>query len=293
MVELSSLASQMLNGFVLGMIYVLVALGMSIIIGMVGIVNFAHGVFFAVGAYFAYEIEKVLGIGGALIISPILVGVLGMLIEMSLFRRLYNKDALLGLLLTFGLSLVGEQLLRIIWGTAGKPFHLPPDLASSINFFGISYSEYRLVVLVGTVALVLAIWLVLEKTPYGRIIRAGSRDPEMISMLGIDLSRIFTLVLGLGTLTAGVAGVVAAPLWGVQPSMGTGAIMPAFVIVTLGGLGSFWGPVIGGIIVGEAISLSVLFFPPISETIMYILMAAVLLVRPRGIMGEKWERFEA
>lgn len=285
--------SQMLNGFALGMIYVLVALGMSIIVGMVGIINFAHGIFFAVGAYFAYEVQKLLGLGGALVLSPILVGILGMVIEIGLFKRLYNKDPLLGLLLTFGLSLVGEQLLRIIWGTAGKPFDLPPDLAQSINLFGLDYSEYRLLVLAGTVVLVVAIWLALEKTRYGRIIRAGSRDPEMVSMLGINLSRIFTLVVGLGTLTAGVAGVVAAPLWGVQPSMGTGAIMPAFVVVTLGGLGSFWGPVIGGIIVGEAISLSVLFFPPISETIMYILMAIVLLVRPRGIMGEKWERFEA
>lgn len=283
----------MLNGFALGMIYVLVALGMSIIVGMVGIINFAHGIFFAVGAYFAYEVQKLLGLGGALVLSPILVGILGMVIEIGLFKRLYNKDPLLGLLLTFGLSLVGEQLLRIIWGTAGKPFDLPPDLAQSINLFGLDYSEYRLLVLAGTVVLVVAIWLALEKTRYGRIIRAGSRDPEMVSMLGINLSRIFTLVVGLGTLTAGVAGVVAAPLWGVQPSMGTGAIMPAFVVVTLGGLGSFWGPVIGGIIVGEAISLSVLFFPPISETIMYILMAIVLLVRPRGIMGEKWERFEA
>ena len=283
----------MLNGFALGMIYVLVALGMSIIVGMVGIINFAHGIFFAVGAYFAYEVQKLLGLGGALVLSPILVGILGMVIEIGLFKRLYNKDPLLGLLLTFGLSLVGEQLLRIIWGTAGKPFDLPRDLAQSINLFGLDYSEYRLLVLAGTVVLVVAIWLALEKTRYGRIIRAGSRDPEMVSMLGINLSRIFTLVVGLGTLTAGVAGVVAAPLWGVQPSMGTGAIMPAFVVVTLGGLGSFWGPVIGGIIVGEAISLSVLFFPPISETIMYILMAIVLLVRPRGIMGEKWERFEA
>ncbi len=288
----SSLLSQLLNGFVLGMIYVLVALGMSIIIGMVGIVNFAHGIFFAVGAYFAYEVQKLLGFGGAAVISPLLVAVLGMLIEITLFRRLYNKDTLLGLLLTFGLSLVGEQLLRIIWGTAGKPFDLPTDLAQSVSVFGIGYSVYRLLVLAATVALVLAIWLALEKTRYGRIIRAGSRDPEMVSMLGIDLSRIFTLVLGLGTLTAGAAGVAAAPLWGVQPAMGISAIMPAFVVVTLGGLGSFWGPVIGGILVGESVSLSVLFWPEISETVMYILMALVLLIRPRGIMGEKWERFE-
>lgn len=291
--ELSSLVSQLLNGFTLGMIYVLVALGMSIIIGMVGIINFAHGVFFAVGAYFAYEVQKFAGFGGALVISPLLVAVLGMVIEVTMFRRLYNKDPLLGLLLTFGLSLVGEQALRIIWGTAGKPFEIPPDLARTISLLTIDYSRYRLLALVGTVLLVVAIWFGLEKTRYGRIIRAGSRDPEMVSMLGIDLSRIFTLVLGLGTFTAGMAGVVAAPLWGVQPAMGTGAIMPAMVVVTLGGLGSFWGPVIAGILIGESISLSVMFWPEVSETIMYIIMAVVLLVRPRGLMGEKWERFEA
>ncbi len=290
---METLISQLLNGLTLGMIYVLVALGMSIIIGMVGIINFAHGVFFAFGAYFAFEIEKYLGFTGALVISPILVAIIGMIVEVTMFRPLYNKNLLLGLLLTFGLSLVGEQAFRIIWGTAGKPFAIPPDLAQTVSLMGIEYSRYRLLALFGTIALVVLIWLGLEKTRYGRIIRAGSRDPEMVSMLGINLSSIFTLVLGLGTLTAGVAGVVAAPLWGVQPAMGTGALMPAMVVVTLGGLGSFWGPVLAGVIIGEAISLSVMFWPEISETIMYIIMAGVLLVRPRGLMGEKWERFES
>lgn len=274
------------------MIYVLVALGLSIIISMVGIINFAHGAFFALGAYFAYEVVKLAGFGGALVISPFLVALVGIVIEVTMFRPLYNKNTLLGLLLTFGLSLVAEQVFRIIWGTAGKPFEIPPALAQPVNIFGIDYSLYRLLALVLTVVLVLAIWLGLEKTRYGRIIRAGSRDPEMVRMLGINLNPIFTLVVALGTLTAGVAGVVAAPLWGVQPAMGNGAIMPAMVVVTLGGLGSFWGAVISGLIIGESISLSVMVWPEISETIMYIIMAFVLLVRPRGIMGEKWERFE-
>ena len=177
-------------------------------------------------------------------------------------------------------------------GAAGHPFDAPAFLAGFVVYGPILVTKYRLAVLVLTSFILIAIWLFLEKTPWGRIIRAGSRDAEMVSMLGINLRTIFTITFGLGTALAGIAGVLAAPLWSVVPSMADMAIMPAFVVVTIGGLGSFRGTVIAGLLVGVSVAVTIEFFPEASSAIMYILMALVLLVRPRGLFGEKWERFE-
>lgn len=286
------LFSQLLNGIVLGAVYALIALGLSVIFGMVGVVNLAHGSLFAFGAYFALEAKKALGLGPTWILAPALVGVLGMILEVTMLKRVYGKEPLLGFMLTFGLSLVFEELVRMAWGTMGLPFDLPPALSTGVSLFGFQYSAYRLTVLVATALLVLGLWFFLERTRYGTIIRAGSRDAEMVSMLGINMSRIFTGVFGIGCVLAGAAGALAAPMWGVQPAMGASALMPSFVVVTIGGLGSYWGAVIAGILVGVAYGLTVTFYPPMAETTMYILMAVVLLLRPRGLLGEKWERFE-
>lgn len=283
--------SQIVNGLVLGFLYVLIAIGMSIIFGMLGVVNFAHGVFFALGAYFALSLAEYLP-GPFVVIAPVFVGILGCIIETTLMRPLYGKEPLLGLFMTFALALFVEELIRTIWGAEGHPFNAAAFLSGFIAWGPVLVTKYRLFVLAVTILILFGIWLALEKTRYGRIIRAGSRDAEMVSMLGINLPRVFTMVFGFGTCIAGIAGVLAAPLWSVVPSMAESAIMPAFVVVTIGGLGSFGGAVIAGLLVGVSVSLTIQFWPAASSAVMYVLMAVILLVRPRGLFGEEWERFE-
>lgn len=285
------IVSQVVNGLVLGFLYVLIAIGLSIIFGMLGIVNFAHGVYFALGAYFALTLRDTLG-PWAILLAPVGVGVVGVIVEMTLVRPLYSKEPLLGLFMTFAMALFIEELIRTLWGATGHPFNPPEWLSGFIVWGPVLVTKYRLFVLVVTVLILTALWLFLHGTRYGRIIRAGSRDPEMVSMLGINLKRVFTAVFGLGTAIAGIAGVLAAPLWSVVPSMSEAAIMPAFVVVTIGGLGSFGGAVISGLLVGISVALSIQFWPEASTAVMYALMILVLLVRPRGLLGESWERFE-
>lgn len=288
---LDMLLQQAANGLVLGFLYVLIAIGLSVIFGLLGIVNFAHGTFFALGAYFAVTLFAPLGwLGVAL--APLLVGVVGMAVEVLVIRRLYGKEPLLSLIVTFALALLIEALIRLIWGPDGRPFDAPGFLHGFVEWGPLLLTKYRLGVLVGTVGVLGVLWVLLHTTPFGRILRAGSRDAEMVGLLGINLPRLLTATFGIGCLIAGVAGVFAAPLWTVTPSMATGAIMPAFVIVTIGGLGSYLGAVIAGLLVGVTTSLTIQFDPQAASAAMYVLMAAVLLLRPRGLLGERWERFE-
>jgi branched-chain amino acid transport system permease protein len=288
---LEILLSQIMNGLVMGFLYVLIATGLSIIFGLLGIVNFAHGAFFALGAYFAIMLQESFG-WPAVILAPVLVAAVGVALEMLLIRRLYGKEPLLGLIITFALSLLITALIRLVWGAGGLPFSPPPFLTGFVEYGPILITQYRLAVLIGTIAVLLGLWAFLAYTPYGRILRAGSRDAEMVNMLGINLPRVLTGAFGLGCLLAGLAGLFAAPLVTVTPTMATSAIMPAFVIVTIGGLGSYAGAVIAGLLVGVVTALTIQFWPEASAAAMYVLMALVLLVRPRGLLGERWERFE-
>lgn len=281
-----------LNGLVLGALYVLMALGLSIIFGMIGVINFAHGALFTLGAYAAYQVKDALGFGGALVVAPVLVGLLGMLVEATLLRRLYTEDPLQGLLLTFGLAMILEQGIRIVWGLSPKSFELPAAFAGALELGAFAYSKYRSFVLLCVVLLIVGLLLFIEKTPIGTIVRAGSRDPVMVRLLGISLKPVLTLVFGLGVALAAVAGVLSAPLAGVQPAMGVNVGTAAFVVVTIGGLGSFWGAILSGLLVGQVVSLTIYFQPRAAEASMYILMALILLLRPRGLMGERWEKFE-
>lgn len=292
MVDTTLFMSQLMNGLVLGFLFVLIAVGLSIIFGMLGLVNFAHGAFFALGAYLALTLRPYVGFSGVLFLSPILVGAIGLVVERLLLRPLYNKEPLLSLLLTFGLALFIQELLRTLWGAMGHPFDAPSFLAGFVHYGPVFVTRYRLAVLVITIVLLAAVWLFLEKTRYGRIVRAGSRDPEMVSMLGIDLKHVFMFIFGLGCLLAGAAGVLAAPLWSVVPSMAEQAIMPAFVVVVIGGLGSLRGAIVAGLMVGVSVAMTIQFWPVASTSIMYVLMIVVLLLRPRGLFGERWERFE-
>jgi len=291
-VDTTLFMSQLMNGLVLGFLFVLIAVGLSIIFGMLGLVNFAHGAFFALGAYLALTLRPYVGFSGVLFLSPILVGAIGLVVERLLLRPLYNKEPLLSLLLTFGLALFIQELLRTLWGAMGHPFDAPSFLAGFVHYGPVFVTRYRLAVLVITIVLLAAVWLFLEKTRYGRIVRAGSRDPEMVSMLGIDLKHVFMFIFGLGCLLAGAAGVLAAPLWSVVPSMAEQAIMPAFVVVVIGGLGSLRGAIVAGLMVGVSVAMTIQFWPVASTSIMYVLMIVVLLLRPRGLFGERWERFE-
>jgi len=282
----------LLNGLVLGALYVLMALGLSIIFGMVGVINFAHGALFTLGAYTAYQVQGALGFAGALIVAPVLVGVLGMLIEATLLRRLYLEDPLQGLLLTFGLAMVLEQGIRLLWGRSPKQFEVPAGLAGALALGSLTYSKYRSFILLAVVLLIVGLVLFLQKTAIGTIVRAGSRDPMMVRLLGISLTPVLTLVFGLGVALAALAGVLSAPLAGVQPAMGVNVGTAAFVVVTIGGLGSLAGAIVSGLLVGQVVSLSIYFQPRAAEASMYVLMAVILLLRPRGLMGERWEKFD-
>jgi len=282
----------LLNGLVLGALYVLMALGLSIIFGMVGVINFAHGALFTLGAYTAYQVQGALGFAGALGVAPVLVGVLGMLIEATLLRRLYLEDPLQGLLLTFGLAMVLEQGIRLLWGRSPKQFEVPAGLAGALALGSLTYSKYRSFILLAVVLLIVGLVLFLQKTAIGTIVRAGSRDPMMVRLLGISLTPVLTLVFGLGVALAALAGVLSAPLAGVQPAMGVNVGTAAFVVVTIGGLGSLAGAIVSGLLVGQVVSLSIYFQPRAAEASMYVLMAVILLLRPRGLMGERWEKFD-
>jgi len=279
--------SQGINGIVLGLLLSTIAIGFTLMLEVVGVINFAHGVLFALGAYFALTMRNTLGFWAALVISPLMVGLVGIIIERLAVRRMYGKDALFCLLLTFGIAMSVEELIRMIWGKLGHSMAAPLLFSGSIDLGFMLYSKYRLLLAVICGLILFLVWIFLEKASYGAIVKAGAQDSEMVAVLGNNINRLRTFVFGFGSALAGIAGVIAGPLWTVRPGMGNDAIMPAFVIVVLGGIGSFWGTLIGGLAVGLSVSLAVMFFPRMSDLVMYILAAAVLLFWPRGIMGEK------
>jgi branched-chain amino acid transport system permease protein len=287
---LDAILSQSVNGLVLGFLFILISIGLSIVFGLLGIVNVAHGAFFALGAYFALTLQRQFG-WPAVVLAPIGVGIVGMLVEVFLVRRLYGRDPLMTLVLTFALSLFIEAVIRTTWGSSTQPLTPPKVFQGFLEYGPVLTTTYRVAVLGITVALLVGLWAFLSFTPYGRILRAGSRDPQMVGMLGINLPRVLTGAFGVGCMLAGAAGVLAAPLWSVTPSMSSQAIMPAFVIVTIGGLGSYGGAVVAGLLVGLVTAMTTQFYPAAAGVAMYLLMAVILLVRPRGLFGEHWEHF--
>ena len=223
---------------------------------------------------------------------PVAVALIGVVIERLALRRLYGEDPALGLLFTFGLAMVVEQSLRLIWGVSGLPFAIPEALRGQVFLGEFIYSRFRLTVLAVAAFTVLACWLLLNKTAFGLIVRAGTRDPDMVRALGINLQPVLTMIFALGVALAALAGVMSAPLAGVQPAMGSQIVTAAFVVVVIGGLGSFWGVVYAGLLVGVVRGLTVLLWPPAAEASMYVLMILILLLRPRGLAGEKFAKFE-
>ncbi len=277
---------QLFTGLALGSIYVLVALGLSLIFGLLTIVNFAHGQFFMLGAYVG---AFTLGFTGnfwlSLIVVPIVVGGIGMLCERFLVRPLYGRGIDYPLLLTYGLGLILLELVRIIAGTQGVPFNTPRLLAGAVDLHFFFFPKYRLFLIFATAVILLALWILLEKTSYGLIIRAGARDQEIVQVLGVDIGRVWLIVFGIGVAIAGIAGVLAAPIRGVFPEMGVPVLVEAFVVTVVGGMGSLLGAVIAGLLVGVTFSFTSFFYPEMATLSMFVLMALVLVFRPRGLFG--------
>jgi len=282
----SSLIDQLVNGVTLGMLYILVALGLNIILGLMGVINFSHGAFFMLGAYLMYQLNGPLGFWPAILAAAVIVGLIGMAFESSLIRPLYKRIPEYALLLTFGTALIFQQIVRRVWGDDAVRVETPAYMANPITIGGFQFPFYKDVFLVGVTIVVLAlVWLLLNKTNIGIIIRAGTRDAEMVKILGINMPLMFTIVFGLGSLMAGLAGALAAPVYAVQPNLASEWIILTFVIVIIGGIGSFWGAIVGGLVIGILTSLMALVWPPAVEMTGYILMGIVLLVRPRGLFG--------
>jgi branched-chain amino acid transport system permease protein len=286
------LLEQVVNGLLVGAYYLLIALGLSLIFSLGGIVNLAHGAFYAVGAYLAVLLAPRIGFAGAFVASPILVAAIGVVVERLLFRRFYRSDPILSLLLTFGLAMVMEQSLRMLFGAAPLPFSIPTELRGQVFVGDFIYPRYRLMILGVALAAVAATWAVVYRTSFGRVVRAGVQNPEMVGALGISLGPYMTAIVALGIGLAGLAGVLLAPISGVHPAMGAEILTAAFVVVVIGGLGSFWGVIAAAALVGIVRGLTIFFFPPAGEASMYLLMALVLLLRPRGLLGERIQKFE-
>lgn len=284
---------QIVNGLLDGVYYLLIALGLSLIFSLGGVVNLAHGAFFAIGAYLTLVLSPYIGFGGSLAVAPALVGILGIVIERTLFRRFYRSDPILSLLLTFGLAMVAEQALRMIFGAPPLSYSIPSYLKGQVFIGDFVYSYYRTILLVIAILCVAGLWLLLQKTSFGRVVRAGVQNPDMVGALGISLQPYMAVVAGLGIGLAGLAGVLLAPIYAVHPAMGAEIITPAFVVVVIGGLGSFWGVVIAALLVGLVKGVMIaLGYSAGSTAAIYLLMLIVLLVRPRGLLGERIVRFE-
>jgi branched-chain amino acid transport system permease protein len=284
---------QVLNGLLDGVYYLLIALGLSLIFSLGGIVNLAHGAFYAVGAYLTVVLSPHIGFGGALIASPGLVALIGILFERVLFRRFYRADPILSLLATFGLAMVAEQLLRMIFGAPPLSYAIPQGLRGQVMIGDFIYSYYRTILLAIAVGCVAGLWVLLQKTAFGRVVRAGVQDPDMVGALGISLEPYMATIAALGIGLAGLAGVLLAPIYSIHPAMGQEIITPAFVVVVIGGLGSFWGVVVAAVLVGLVKGLTVAVgFAQFSTAVIYLMMLLVLLFRPRGLLGERIQRFE-
>jgi branched-chain amino acid transport system permease protein len=284
---------QVLNGLLDGVYYLLIALGLSLIFSLGGIVNLAHGAFYAIGAYLTIVLAPHIGFGGAMIASPVLVALIGIVIERGLFQRFYRSDPILSLLLTFGLAMVAEQSLRMIFGAPPLSFSIPPALRGQIFIGDFIYSRYRAMLLLIAAGCVLGLWFLLQRTAFGRVVRAGVQNPDMVGALGISLQPYMVAVAGIGIGLAGLAGVLLAPIYSIHPAMGQEIITPAFVVVVIGGLGSFWGVVVAALMVGVVKGITIgLGYTQWSTAVIYLMMLLVLLFRPRGLFGERIQRFE-
>lgn len=280
---------QIVNGLILGMFYALTALGLSLILSLTRVINLAHGGFLVLGAYLAFTLSSVVGFWAALAIGPIALALLALLTERFVIRPLYVRDPLDSLLLTFGLALVIEQGVRMIWGSIGIPFRIPPSLAGPL-FPGTAFffiTKYRGFIILVALAAGLLLFLFLSRTRLGLYIRAAVQDSETLSALGTHVGRLYAISFALGVFMAGLAGVLAAGQLGLSPTMGDTLLLPSFIALVIGGLGSLIGSFLGGLLVGIVTAIAGQYFPEISQFAAFLLLAVMLLVRPRGLFGQE------
>src|SRR6266481_2309893 len=286
-VPTQALFGQLLIGLINGAFYAMLSLGLAVIFGLLNIINFTHGAQYMLGAFSAWFLLNWLGIGywPALIIAPIAVGILGIAIERFLLRRIARLDHLYGLLLTFGLALIIEGIFRQQYGSSGQPYTIPPELQGARNLGFMFLPNYRAWVVVASLAVCLATWFVIERTRLGAYLRAATENPTLVRAFGINVPRMITLTYGFGVALAGLAGVMAAPIYNVSPQMGANLIIVVFAVVVIGGMGSIMGAIVTGFGLGLIEGLTKVFFPEASNTVIFIIMAIVLLIRPAGLFG--------
>ena len=282
-----ALFGQLLLGFINGSFYALLSLGLAVIFGMLNIINFSHGAQYMMGAFTAFLLLQYFGIGywPSLVLAPVIVGFTGILIERLLLRWIYQLDHLYGLLLTFGLALVIEGVFRNYFGSAGLPYRVPESLTGGQNLGFMFLPNYRAWVIVCSLVVCLATWFVIERTRLGAYLRAATENPTLVRAFGINVPRMITLTYGFGVSLAALAGVLAAPIYNVSPQMGSDLIIVVFAVVVIGGMGSIMGAIVTGFGLGIIEGLTKVFYPEASNTVIFVIMAIVLLIRPAGLFG--------
>jgi branched-chain amino acid transport system permease protein len=282
-----ALFGQLLIGLINGSFYALLSLGLAVIFGLLNIINFTHGAQYMMGAFCAYFLSTKLGIGywWALAIAPLAVGFVGMVIERLMLAKLYKLDHLYGLLLTFGLALIIQGLFRYGYGTSGIPYALPQELSGGRNLGFMFLPNYRAWVILASIVMCLATWFVIEKTRLGSYLRAATENPALVQAFGINVPRMITLTYGFGVALAAFAGVMAAPIYQVNPLMGADLIIVVFAVVVIGGMGSIMGSIVTGFALGLIEGLTKVFYPEASNTVIFIIMAIALMIKPAGLFG--------
>lgn len=287
-IPVQALLGQLLVGLINGSFYAMLSLGLAIIFGLLRVINFAHGAQYMLGAFIGYLLLVHFGIGywPALIIAPAIVGIIGIVIERLALSRLYNVDPLYGLLFTFGLALVIEGVFRYLYGVSGNPYSVPPLLSGGTNLGFMFLPNYRGWVVIASLAVCLGTWFAIEKTRLGAYLRAATENPRLVQAFGVNVPLLLTLTYGLGSALAGLAGILAAPVYQVSPLMGSNLIIVVFAVVVVGGMGSIMGAIVTGYMLGLAEGLTKVFYPEASNIVIFVIMAIVLLVRPAGLFGK-------
>lgn len=288
-IPLPAMLSQLLLGLVNGSFYAILSLGLAVIFGLLNVINFAHGALFMLGAMLAWMGLSYFGLPywAMLVLAPVVVGLFGVLVERTMLRWLYKLDHLYGLLLTFGLTLVVEGVFRSIYGASGQPYDVPSQLAGATNLGFMFLPNYRAWVVVASLAVCLATWFVIENTRLGAYLRAGTENPKLVEAFGVNVPMMITLTYGFGVALAAFAGVLAAPVIQVSPLMGQSMIITVFAVVVIGGMGSILGSIITGLLLGVVEGLTRVFYPEASATVVFVIMAIVLLIRPAGLFGKE------
>ncbi|QAZ39497.1 branched-chain amino acid ABC transporter permease [Methylibium sp. Pch-M] len=288
-IPLPALLGQLLLGLVNGSFYAMLSLGLAVIFGMLNIINFAHGALYMMGAFLAWMGLEYLGLNYwvMLLLAPLLVGVLGILIERLLLQWLYKLDHLYGLLLTFGITLVAEGIFRSFYGVSGQPYPVPSALSGATNLGFMILPNYRAWVVLASIVVCLAVWALIEKTSLGATLRAGTENPRLVQAFGINVPRLVTLTYAGGVALAAFAGVLAAPIIQVSPLMGSNLIITVFAVVVIGGMGSILGSIVTGLGLGLIEGLTKVVYPEASSTVVFVIMAIVLLIRPAGLFGKE------